>query len=369
MSRVKSFFIFLVSILVICSLIFAVLLYPKKQDARLCTPDKDSSFKLVMMSDLGGVNDQSFNQSAWEGLQSLKSSLGDKVTVAYAEPKQTADFFPILDKFADGNNDLIYSIGYSSCDTLKEVASLNLDKNFVMVDYNFGKDTLNNITCVMFHSQEAALLVGYIAGKTTKTNKVGFLGGMKGYIIEQFEYGFKAGVYLAARELGKNIEVVTQYADSFTDVAKGKAIGTKLYTSGCDVAMHAAGPVGLGLIESAKEHGTFAIGVDRDQSDIAPECVLTSAMKNVGKAVELVGSSFFNREDLGGKTLIYGAKEGCVGVPQDYRLMGKSTYNSAMKLLEKIQDGKIKIAGKDMIIPYSEETYSVFKEGVSGAAK
>lgn len=138
MSRVKSFFIFLVSILVICSLIFAFLLYPKKQDARLCTPDKDSSFKLVMMSDLGGVNDQSFNQSAWEGLQSLKSSLGDKVTVAYAEPKQTADFFPILDKFADGNNDLIYSIGYSSCDTLKEVASLNLDKNFVMVDYNFG---------------------------------------------------------------------------------------------------------------------------------------------------------------------------------------------------------------------------------------
>ena len=369
MSRVKSFFIFLASVLVLCTLILVFFIYPKKQDARFRILDKDSTFKLVMMSDLGGVNDQSFNQSAWEGLQSLKSKLAEKVTVSYAEPKQTADFFQILDKLADGSYNVIYGIGYALCDSLYETATLNLDKNFVMVDYDFGKDTPNNVTCVMFHSQEAALLAGYIAGKTTKTNKVGFLGGMKGYIIDQFEYGFKAGVYLAARELGKVIEVLTQYADSFTDVAKGKAIGAKLYDRGCDVAMHSAGTVGLGLIESAKEHGTFAIGVDRDQSDIAPECVLTSAMKNVGKAVELIGNSFFNKEDLGGKTLVYGAKEGCVGIPQDYRLMGKSTYDAAMKLLEKIHDGKIKIAGKDLTIPYSEETYSGFKEGISGAIK
>ena len=367
MSRVKYFLIFLVPALVFSALVVTFIFPKSKQDAGIRSPGKDTSFKLVMMSDLGGINDQSFNQSAWEGLQSLRKDLGGVVTVTYAEPKQTSDFSLILDRLADRDYNVIYGIGYALCDSLYEVASLNLDKNFVMVDYNFGENIPNNVTCVMFHSQESALLVGYIAGKTTKTNKVGFLGGMRGYIIDQFEYGFKAGVYLAAKELGKEIEVITQYADSFTDVAKGKAIGTKLYNSGCDVAMHAAGPVGLGLIESAKEHGTFAIGVDRDQSDIAPECVLTSAMKNVGKAVELVGKSFFNKEDLGGKTLVYGVKEGCVGIPQDYRLMGRNTYNSAMKLLEKIHDGKIEILGKDLTIPYSEETYSDFKEGIIGA--
>ena len=330
---------------------------------------EDNSFKLVMMSDLGGINDQSFNQSAWEGLKSLKSNLGDKISVSYAEPKQTSDFSLILDKLADGNYNVIYAIGYALCDTLYDVATLNLDKNFVIVDYDFAKNTPNNVTCVKFYSQESALLAGYVAGRTTKTNKVGFLGGMRSDIIDQFEYGFKAGVYIAAKELKKEIEVITQYADSFTDVAKGKAIGTKLYNSGCDIAMHAAGPVGLGLIESAKEHETFAIGVDKDQSDICPDCVLTSAMKNVGKAVELVGKSFFNKEDLGGKTLVYGAKEGCVGIPKDYKLMGKATYDSTIKILEKIHDGNIDFENNSLIIPYSEETYNQFIKNLGGAIK
>ena len=89
-------------------------------------------------------------------------------------------------------------------------------------------------------------MVGYIAGKTTKTNKVGFLGGMRGYIIGQFEYGFKAGVKFAGKELGKNIDVVTQYAESFSDVAKGKAIGSKMYSCGCDIIFQAAGGTGYG---------------------------------------------------------------------------------------------------------------------------
>ena len=261
---------------------------------------------------------------------------------------------------ADGNYNLIYAIGFALCDSLYDVSTLNLDKNFVMVDYDFGKNTPNNVTCVMFYSQEAAFLVGYIAGKTTKTNKVGFLGGIRGYIIDQFEYGYKAGINYAEKELNKEIEITTQYAESFTDVAIGKAIGTKMYNSGCDIVFHAAGPVGFGLIEAAKEHSTFAIGVDRDQSDIAPGHVLTSAVKNVGKAVNLVGKSYFKGEKLGGKTLTYGAKEGCVGIPDNYRLMGKRTYDSAIALLKKIENGKIKINGKEIVIPYNKETYEQY---------
>lgn len=364
----KMFFTFAVAVIALCSLIFFFIFSAKGRKIQSQNLE-DCSFKLVMMSDLGGINDQSFNQSAWEGLKSLKNNLGDKVSVSYAEPKQTSDFSLILDKLADGNYNVIYAIGYALCDSLYDVATLNLDKNFVIVDYDFAKNIPNNVTCIKFYSQESSLLAGYVAGKTTKTNKVGFLGGMRSDIIDQFEYGFKAGVYIAAKELGKEIEVIAQYADSFTDVAKGKAIGTKLYNSGCDIAMHAAGPVGLGLIESAKEHGTFAIGVDKDQSDICPECVLTSAMKNVGKAVELVGKSFFNKEDLGGKTLVYGAKEGCVGIPKDYKLMGKSTYDATVKILEKICDGKISLKNSSLIIPYNEETYNQFIKKFNGASK
>ena len=323
-------------------------------------PQNSNSFKTVMITDIGGVNDQSFNQSAWEGLKELKNELKEKIDVSYVEPKQTMDYTLLLDKLADGDYNLIYAIGYALCDSMYDVSTLNLDKNFVMVDYDFGKDTPNNVTCVMFYSQEAAFLVGYIAGKTTKTNKVGFLGGIRGYIIDQFEYGYKAGVNFAEKELNKKIEITTQYAESFTDVAIGKAIGTKMYNSGCDVVFHAAGPVGFGLIEAAKEHGTYAIGVDRDQSDIDPDHVLTSAVKNVGKAVSLVCKSYLNGEKIAGKTLTYGAKEGCVGIPDNCRLMGKKTYDAALELLKKIKDGKISIKGKEIIIPYSKDTYQEY---------
>ena len=323
-------------------------------------PQNSNSFKTVMITDIGGVNDQSFNQSAWEGLKELKNELREKVDISYLEPKQTMDYTLLLDKLADENYNLIYAIGYALCDSLYDVSTLNLDKNFVMVDYDFGKDTPNNVTCVMFYSQEAAFLVGYIAGKTTKTNKVGFLGGMRGYIIDQFEYGYKSGVNFAEKELNKKIEIVTQYAESFTDVAIGKAIGTKMYNSGCDIVFHAAGPVGFGLIEAAKEHDAYAIGVDRDQSDIDPDHVLTSAVKNVGKAVSLVCKSYLNGEKIAGKTLTYGAKEGCVGIPDNYRLMGKKTYDAALALLKKIKDGKISIGNKEVVIPYSKDTYQKY---------
>lgn len=329
----------------------------KKNNNKTSEP---SSFKVVMLTDVGGVNDQSFNQSAWKGFKELEKEFKGKIKVSCVEPKQTSDYSLLLDKLADGNYDLIYSIGYATCDSLFEVANLNLDKNFVMVDYDFGKNIPNNVTCIMFYSQESAFLVGYIAGKTTKTNKVGFLGGQRGYVIDQFEYGYKAGVNYAEKELGKKIEITTQYAESFTDIAIGKAIGAKMYNNGCDIVFHAAGPVGYGLIEAAKEHNALAIGVDKDQSDIDPEHVLTSAVKNVGKAVSLVGKSFFNGEKLCGKTLTYGAKEGCVGIPNSYKLMGKKTYDSTMELFKKIENGKINIGGKEVIIPYSKETYAEY---------
>lgn len=322
----------------------------------------DNIFKIAMAPDIAGVNDNSFNQSAWEGLKEFQKE--ENATVSYAESKQPGDFSLNLDKLSDGNFDLIWGIGFSMVDAVYDSAVINLDKNYAIVDYSYGENTPNNVTCVMFRAEESAFLTGYIAGKTTKTNKLGFIGGMKNQIIYQFDYGFKAGTLFAARELNKHIEFETQYANSFTDVAKGKAIAHKMYSDGCDIILHAAGGVGYGAIEYAKDNNKLMVGVDRDQSYLAPNAILTSAMKNVGQAVKIVSKRIMNGEKLGGTTLTFGIKEGCVGIPEPGDVLSKEIYSDAINLSKNIVDSTIFFKGKHLNIPYDEQTYNKFVEEI-----
>lgn len=326
--------------------------------------EKNSTYKIAMVTDLSGINDQSFNQSAWEGLKELKNKYGERMGISYTEPRQSSDYTLILDRLSDKDYNLIYGISFSLGDAIEETALLNLDKNYVLVDSSLGGSTPNNVTCITFCSQESAFLVGYIAGKKTSANKVGFVGGQRSEIIDQFEYGFKAGVRYAAKEMNKGVKVFTQYAESFSDVAKGKAIGLKLYSSGCDVIFQAAGGTGYGVIESAKECGKFVIGVDRDQSDIAPENVLTSALKNVNKAVKLVSERMMNGEDILGKTLTLGSREGCVGIPENYTLLGKELYERATRLLNDMKDGTVRLNGREFVIPVNKNEYDKYLVGL-----
>lgn len=301
------------------------------------TPAK-TDFKVAMVTDTGGVADQSFNQSAWEGLQKLNKDNG--TTVKYTESRQESDYATNLDKAADDNNNLIWGIGFAMAEAITNSAKQNPDISYAIVDNSYEK-TPSNVTGVMFRAQEPSFLVGYIAGKTTKTGKVGFVGGITGMIIDQFEYGYKAGVAYAAKELGKTITVDAQYAESFGDAAKGKAIANKMYSGGCDIVFHAAGGVGVGVIEAAKEANKYAIGVDRDQAYLAPKNVLTSALKLVNQAVELVSKDAIDGKEIGGKTFTYGLTENAVGIPTEHTLMGDATYNAAVALETKIKDKSI----------------------------
>ncbi len=297
-----------------------------------------TDFKIAMVTDTGGVNDQSFNQSSWEGLQKLKADTG--ADVSYTESKQESDYATNLDKAADGNNKLIWGIGFAMADAITNAAKANPDISYAIID-NAYENTPSNVTGVVFRAQEPSFLVGYIAAKTTKTGKVGFVGGMTSAVIDQFEYGYKAGVAYAAKELGKTITVDAQYAESFSDASKGKAIAQKMFSNGCDIVFHAAGGVGVGVIEAAKEANKFAIGVDRDQAYLAPNNVLTSAMKLVNQAVELVSKDALDGKEIGGKTYNYGLTEDAVGIPTEHKLMGDATYNAAMALEAKIKDKTI----------------------------
>lgn len=141
--------------------------------------------------------------------------------------------------------------------------------------------------------------------------------------------------------MNKKITVDAQYAESFSDSSKGKAIANSMFSSGCDIVFHAAGGVGVGVIAAAKDAGKYAIGVDRDQAYLAPKNVLTSALKLVYSAVEDVSKKAMKGEKIGGKTFTYGLKENAVGIPTEHKLMGDATYQAAMKVEDDIKSGKI----------------------------
>lgn len=310
-----------------------------------------TNFNVSVVTDTGGVNDQSFNQSAWEGLKKLKEEKG--VNISYLESVQEADYASNLDKMVDQGNDLVWGVGFSMADALYSAASMNTDQLYGIIDHSYGDETLDNVVCVTFRAEEASFLVGYAAGKSTETGKVGFVGGITSAVLDQFEYGYRAGVEYAAAELGTDIEVSVQYAESFSDAAKGKAIATKMFSDGCDIVFQAAGNAGTGVIEAAKDAGKFAIGVDRDQYDLAPDNILTSALKRVDEAVVLVSEQAMNGDVVGGQVLEYGLTENSVGIPAENPNMDPAVYEATMKVQQKIIDGAIEV-------PYNADTFAAF---------
>lgn len=316
------------------------------------TPTGDD-FSTGMVTDIGGVNDQSFNQSAWEGLSRAKDALG--IRVGYLESKQEAEYGSNLDKMADEQYDLIWGIGFMMADAIEHAANQNPSKMYGIVDYAY-EEPMDNVIAVKFREQEPSFLVGYIAGRMTQTDKIGFVGGMESETIDKFDYGYRAGAQWAAKELGKTITVEVQYAESFSDTAKGKSIAQKMISGGCDIVFHAAGNAGNGVIEAAKEAGKYAIGVDRDQSALAPDTVITSAMKLVGDAMYLVIEQVRNGEALGGKNLDFGIKEHCAGISEtSSRLVPAEILEATAEIEQKIIDGEI-------VPPYDKESYDAFME-------
>lgn len=306
--------------------------------------------KVGMVTDVGGVNDQSFNQSAWEGLTRVKKEMGIKTS--YQESKQDADYPANLETLYDAKNDLIWGIGFKMADAILIAAKQNPKQKYAIIDYSYGAKTPKNVVGVMFKAEEGAFLAGYIAAKMSKTGTLGFIGGMSVPIIHSFQYGFKAG----AKYANKKINILEQHAESFTDAAKGKAIANQMMGKGADVIFHAAGAVGDGVIEAVKEKGKMAVGVDRDQNYLAPKNVITSSMKRVDNAVFNVVSDLNKGIFKGGTTVEYGLKDGAVDVaPTTTKMIPSVLLEELAKIKKDIIAGKIKI-------PATEQAFTAFSK-------
>ena len=293
-----------------------------------------SDLKIGLITDVGGVNDGSFNQSSWEGLERAGEELG--VTVNYLESATDADYKPNIETFIDEDYDLIISVGYMLADATREAAEANPDTKFAIIDD--ATIDLPNVTSLMFKAEQASYLVGYVAGLTTKTNNIGFVVGMSNETMNQFGYGYCAG----AIDANPDITVQQFNANSFADSATGKTMANTAITNGADIVFQAAGATGLGVIEACQEAGVYAIGVDSDQSSIAPSTVLTSAMKRVDNAVynaveELMDGS------LEGGVQSFDLAAGGVDIAPTQDLIAPEVISAVDEVKEKIVSGEIEV--------------------------
>ena len=303
---------------------------------------EEDTIKVGMVTDVGGVNDGSFNQSSWEGLQRASEELG--IEVDYLESSTDADYATNIETFIDGEYDLIICVGYMLADATRAAAEDYPEQKFAIIDDATCSD-LENVTCLMFEQAQASYLVGYVAGLTTESNTVGFVLGMSTDTMNQFGYGYLAG------ELDANPEatVLQQNANSFSDTATGKSMATAEITGGADVIFHAAGATGLGVIEACTENGIWAIGVDSDQSSIAPETILTSAMKRVDNACYDVAQQCLEGTLESGVITYDRASEGVDIAP--------TTDNLSDDVLEAVNEVKEQIINGDIVVPSTQEDF------------
>ena len=250
--------------------------------------------------------------------------------------------------------DIVWGIGFLMKDALAAAAESNPDQRYALVDDVFEDGQYPNAIGVQFQAEQSSFLVGYIAAHKTETNHVGFLLGMESPVMDRFKYGYEAGVRYGAKELGKEIQYDFALAESFSDTAKGKAMAQKMYTDGADVIFHAAGQTGSGAIEAAKEMNKMVIGVDLDQNFLAPDNVITSALKNVGNAVYDITGRIMDGEELGGTNVTMGLAEGGVGIAPS------SDKHLSAELLAQVDELQQKIIDGEIVVPYTQEDFDAF---------
>lgn len=301
---------------------------------------------VFMITDMGGIDDASFNEITWAGLDRFGQEF-DGWTARYIESAATEDYIPNMRAALEAGSDLIWAVGYMMADDLDDIATDNPDQKFGIVDW--AQDELrSNVAYVVFHEHEGSFLVGMVAGLMTESNRVGFVGGMEGDLIKKFEVGFRAGVYA----VNPDAEVMVQYAQSWIDTEKGEQIATQMIGAGADVIYQAAGGVGIGVAEACKNAGVWFIGVDKDQSFLAPEYTLTSMLKRVDNAVYTISVANKDGQFPGGQVMAYGLAEGGVDYVQ-------SEFIPA-DIITMVEEIKAKIIAGELEVPFTEEGFETF---------
>ena len=325
--------------------------------SRSDSSDAKTDLKAAIVTDTGGVDDKSFNQSAWEGLQAWgkENGLSKDNGYTYYQSNDESQYANNLNQAATDGYKLVFGIGFALRDAVESAAKDNTEINYVIIDDVI--EGQKNVASAVFADNEAAYLAGVAAAKTTKTKQVGFVGGMESEVITRFRAGFEAGV----KSVDPSIKVQVDYAGSFGDSAKGKTIAAAQYAAGADVIYQVAGGTGAGVFSEAKDlnekknedEKVWVLGVDRDQKAEGEytskdgkksNFVLASSLKKVGESVKDLAKKAADGKFPGGKVITYSLKDGGVDLTTDN--LSADAKKAVEDAKAKILDGSLKVPEK-----------------------
>ncbi len=336
--------IFYVLLLILIGIGFIVVSYNQNK--------KD--IKVALVCDVGNIDDKSFNQNAWEGiLRYAKDNNLSKKNYMFATSPAKEDYVVNLSTFSDRKDiDLIIATGYFFEQPISIVASRYPNQNFLLIDAISKTD--KNILSVTFNMNEGSFLVGVAAAlkaNSMSLDKIGFLGGVDGYIVQSFEAGFLEGI----KTINPNIKVFIEYANDFANPTKGQQIASKMYDDGINIIFNVAGYTGTGLIKEAKRRAkkgedVWVIGVDKDQYEegiyaAGKSVILTSMLKKIDSiiynSIDLVKQGEFK-----GGSKVYGLKDRFIGLPQNNPNLKEEWLKIIKTYKDDIVSGKIIVPNK-----------------------
>jgi basic membrane protein A len=267
--------------------------------------------KVGLVTDIGGLNDRSFNALANKGVQDAEKQLG--VTGRVLISKSNADYVPNLSTLAQQKYDLVIAVGFLMADATEKVAKKFPNVKFAIIDSSAPamKSKPTNVEGLLFSEQEAGYLVGYLSGLYAKDNSattIGSVGGLKIPPVDHYIAGFQAG----AKAADPSIKTLNGYSQDFVDQAKCKELALNQIAKGSKVEFQVAGQCGLGVLDAAKEKSIQGIGVDADQGYLGPQ-VFTSALKKVDVAVFNAIKAAQGDQYKGGTDILNTVKSGGIG--------------------------------------------------------
>jgi basic membrane protein A and related proteins len=339
--------------LVVCGACIAVLLSacgsssasPTPTLALSPLPTRGSSMLVILVTDIGGLHDRSFNQEAWKGLKRAQSVLG--ISSVVRESGSTKRYFPLLTQAARAKADLIIAVGSTMGTSVYAAASQYPNQRFAMVDARPQSSpghevNMPNVANLLFKEQESGYLVGAIAGLMEKQrvgkathNTVAWLGGQDIPPVDAYLAGFEAG----ARKADPSIAILRQFAGTFGDAGAGRGFAQQQLSSGADIFFQVAAETGAAYLQKAEKSGKYGIGADTDQSYLGSNTI-TSAIKRVDVAVfdsvKALHSRHFQPFDHR-----YGIRAGTTGYAPPTSIVPANIVRQVNELAKQISQGKL----------------------------
>lgn len=337
---------------------FLVLIFALNMALTACGIEESRFFrktsKIGFLSDVGVYKENNFNEQSYKGVLRAKEDFPLKVEALENTSKDSIE--KKLKSLANKNNVVIVA-GEGLNSAVDKVSKDYSNKIFAIID---GKSNNENVKTVRFKEQEGSFLMGVLAGRITKSNKVGFVGGENLEVLERFYSGYVSGVKQVNKEAAEELisRKNSRYTMDFHDVDKAYKAAKELYASGCDIIYQAVGEAGVGVFKAALEDNKLAIGVDQDQGAVFAEyskVILSSMMKKVDQATYDICQEVATGTFKSGKNHIkmLGLKEGYIDV-------APSTKDKiSEELMSEINMYKDKIIRKEINIP---ENLSLIKE-------